>query len=105
MTGRDPMADLRGRYSTARGAARVMVSFAGRGLPETAARITAALRMPEIELSRAGRGDCLLADVETPDGRAPALGLVAMTGRHGLFVGAAGLVALPLRQCRMAWRV
>lgn len=101
MTGRDPMADLRGRYGTTLGAARALKAFAGGGLDEAAEHIAGLLHAPEIMPLQAGRGDCVLADTEN----GPALGLVAMNGRIGLFAGPVGLTQIPLRNCRRAFRV
>lgn len=106
MTGVDPMADLRGRYSTAIGAARALKAFAGGGLDETAQAITGRLHMGEVGPLLAGRGDCLLADIAGEGGASgPALGLVSLSGRSGLFAGRVGLTEIPLRACRRAWRV
>lgn len=106
MTGVDPMADLRGKYATAIGAARALKQFAGGGLVEAAEHIARLLHAPETPTLSAARGDCVVADVALPDGmRAPALGLVAMNGRQALFAGPVGLTALPLRDCIRAWRV
>jgi hypothetical protein len=105
MTGVDPMAELRGRYSTAIGAARALKSFAGGGLDEAAEHIAGLLHSPEIPVLTASRGDCVLADVDTGSGRAPALGLVSLSGRAALFAGPSGLTEIPLRNCRRAWRV
>lgn len=105
MTGIDPMAELRGRYSTAIGAARALKSFAGGGLCEAAEAITGRLYMEETSPLLAHRGDCVLADVDTGSGRAPALGLVGLSGRTALFAGHVGLTEIPLRNCRRAWKV
>lgn len=106
MTGVDPMVDLRGKYSTAIGAARALKAFSGGGLDETAEHIGSLLHAPEIPVLTAGRGDCVIADVMTPEGMTgPALGLVGMSGREAMFAGLNGLTAVPLSQCRRAWRV
>jgi hypothetical protein len=106
MTGVDPMAELRGRYNTGIGAARAMKTFAGGGLDETAEHIAGLLHAPEIPVLTAGRGDCVLADVDDGSGvRSAALGLVGLSGRAGLFAGPSGLTEIPLRNCRRAWRV
>jgi hypothetical protein len=105
MTGVDPMADLRGKYGTAIGAARALKAFAGGGLDEAAQAITGRLYMEEIGPLLAQRGDCVLADVDTGAFRAPALGLVSLSARAALFAGPSGLTEIPLRNCRRAWRV
>jgi hypothetical protein len=105
MTGVDPMADLRGKYGTAIGSARALKAFAGGGLDEATEAITGRLYMEEISPPLAARGDCVLADVDTGAGRAPALGLVSLSGRTALFAGPSGLTEIPLRNCRRAWRV
>jgi hypothetical protein len=105
MTGIDPMAGLRGRYSTALGAARALKAFAGGGLDETAEQIAGVLGCTEIPVLTAGRGDCVLADVDTGAGCASALGLVSLSGRTALFAGPVGLTEIPLRNCRRAWKV
>lgn len=106
MTGIDPMPELRGRYSTASGAARALRHFAGAGLDEAAVKIAARLGAEEISVLHACRGDCVIADVELPDGTSgAALGLVGANGRSGLFAGPAGLTSVPLALCRRGWRV
>jgi hypothetical protein len=101
MTGVDPMVDLRGKYGTPIEAARALKVFSGAGLEQAAARIADILSSPETAPMLARRGDCIFA--RTSHG--PALGLVSLNGREGLFAGASGLTAIPLRNCLRAWSV
>jgi hypothetical protein len=107
MTGVDPARWFRGRYRTPMGAARALKQFAGGGLDETAeAILSRQLFMPEVSPLLAGRGDCVLADVDDGSGvRSAALGLVSLSGRTALFAGHVGLTEIPLRNCRRAWKV
>lgn len=90
-------AELRGTYSTALGAARVLES---RGGVETiAADYCAAQGWPEVPPAFAQRGD--IASVETPHG--PALGVVI--GSLVAHPGELGLVTVPLSTARKVWRV
>lgn len=105
-TGTDLMAPLRGRYGDARSAAVAMRRYAGAGLEAVARRLADGHWLEDVPPGFAQRGDVVLALVDTPTGsRADALGLVSINGRDALFAGGIGLVALPLRHCRLAWRI
>lgn len=110
-TGCDLMAPLRGRYGDARSAALAMRRYAGAGLEAVARRLADGHWLEEVPPGFAQRGDVVLAQVNTPEGpnggerRADALGLVGINGRDALFAGGIGLVAMPLRHCRLAWRI
>jgi hypothetical protein len=92
-----------------------MRAYAGGGLEEVAARIAAAQEMAEVAVAFARRGDVLLFDGHTAEQSQGAvelffsfgatLGIVSMNGMEGLFTGKAGLLALPVKACRRAWRV
>jgi len=101
ITGVDPAAGLRGKYSSAAGSARRLKEVSGGGLEEFAESIAASLGCGEIDVARAGRGDAVLFDTE--DG--PALGIVDTDGIHAVATGTRGWIRLPVRQCRRAWRV
>lgn len=100
ITGVDPAAELRGRYTTQLGAARVLKRFAGGGLAEAADKIAGQLGAPAIAPSRAQRGDVVL--VETEHG--PALGIIA--GGGAFFPAISGGLASrdPIGAVK-AWRV
>ena len=57
ITGVDPWAELRGRYTTERGALRILKKFAGGGVIEMAEKITTDLGAPEVMPPFARRGD------------------------------------------------
>ena len=105
IVGVDPAKELRGRYTTMRGARLALRRFAGGGLIEAVEKIAADLGAPEVAPSFARRGDiCLITNpalVET--------GLDAMLAIClGRVVGIAqvdGLRLLPLASSARAWRV
>lgn len=92
-TGVDPAADLRGTYSDAAGAARVVAELGG------LAAIAAARMGPEIAPALAQPGDIGLV---LNDGREC---LAVCTGGMWHAPGAAGLCALPMAQAQRAWRL
>lgn len=91
-TGADPAADLRGRYRTELGAARVLKRLGG------LAALAAARLGPEIPPTLAVRGDIGLSD--RGDGR---MALVVCNGGVWQAPGPAGIVIA--RQPLRAWRV
>lgn len=93
MTGVDPMAELRGRYDSARSAAR-RVEEAGGIASWLDARLPA-LASPLL----ARRGDLVM--FEAQDG--PALGVVV--GAQAAAAGPEGVTWVPVAQWRRAWRV
>lgn len=100
MTGTDPAAWFRGKYSSATWATRRLREFAGGGLLEAAHKITHDLDMPEMSWPRAMRGDVAYYDAA----RLPALGLV--TGREVVFVAPdAGIARRPISDMHTVWRV
>jgi hypothetical protein len=102
MTGKDPAAELRGRYSTADGATEALLAFAGGGIEAAAEKIAAQQGWSEIPIKFAGRGDLVLFDSQ--DGAT--LGIVGMDGIHAHSTGPKGAVRIPiLGCCRRAWRV
>jgi len=95
MTGVDIAAEFRGRYTTARGARRVM-----RGsMAEMMARVSETYGMPEIRPAQAQRGDMVMVDTPLGD----ALGICV--GARIACAGPDGLTMLPLSAARCAWRV
>lgn len=94
MTGTDPAAELRGRYKSATGAARVLKRY---GADDLAAWVSA--RFEEVAPVFAHRGDLVMAD--------GSLGICA--GPAAWFVGEengdAGLVSRPMQDWERAWRV
>jgi len=91
-TGTDLMADLRGRYSTAAGAARVTAKMGG-----IAAFLDVRLARTEPGLAR--RGDLVM--FETVEG--PALGVVV--GARAAAAGPDGIIWVPSARWQQAWRV
>lgn len=93
LTGIDSAAEWRGRYSTARGAARMLRRLGVVSVEGLACRIMG----PPIPPQTAQRGDLVLAGDED------ALGVCI--GPHGLFLAPLGATLRPLSSCRAAWRV
>lgn len=91
--GVDHAADLRGTYSTALGAARILKDKGG------IEAIVDAAGYPREPVSFAQRGDLVLFDM--PDG--PTLGVCA--GKYSAFPGKDAAVAQLTESCRIAWRV
>lgn len=100
ITGLDAASDIRGRYSTALGAAKRMKTLYGEAALSLAAT-NFALHWggKEIVTSMAGRGDLILY---LSDARA-SLGLC--TGRHFAGAGETGTVSIPMKFAERAWRV
>lgn len=94
MTGEDPAAPFRGRYTTVRGGLRV-IRDAGFGDPVE----MVASRLEEVAPLMAQVGD--IAVVDTPEG--PALGVVA--GAEILVLGLDGLGAVPLVEGKRAFKL
>ena len=92
-TGVDPAADLRGTYSDALGAARVLAELGG------LSGIAAARLGPEVSLLLAQPGDIGLL---MNDGREC---FAVCTGAMWIAPGTDGLVAVPLPRIMRAWRV
>lgn len=97
LTGTDPLAPFRGRYRSARGAARLLKPLGG-----LAGGCTALLGTPIAPLL-AQRGDIVLIE-DGPGGRL-ACGVVDLTGRAVACPGDAGLLFVPLARARHAWRI
>ena len=94
LTGGEDVAELwRGRYSTALGGQRVLRRLGWGSLEEMG---RALLGVPLEHCLAAQRGDLVLA--RDPE----AFGVVL--GARAAFVAPEGLVSLPLRECRLAWR-
>lgn len=94
LTGRDPVAHLRGRYDSALGAARLLEDEGG--MLGLAARCWG----PEIPRLCAQRGDVVL--VTGDDGRDS---FAVVMGVEALGVGPVGLVPAPMARWQHAWRV
>ena len=93
LTGQDPVAHLRGSYTSAWGAERVMAEHGG-----LAALITEYYGEP-IAIAQAGRGDLVLAERDN----GPALGVCL--GSVAAFAGPDGLAFLNMNEGRLAWRI
>lgn len=94
LTGEDLATGWRGRYSTPRGAARLIRRMGFRSLT---AAVTAALGAPLPSVLMAQRGDVVR------EGAVEAFGICA--GRMALFLSPDGLTERPIEDCGMAWRV
>ncbi len=98
-SGVDYAAPFRGRYKSARGAARVLKGFAGGGLEDTCEAIARGGGLAEVPPPTAQRGDFILVGSEA----GPALGVCL--GETAALVGESGMVTYPMRLWRRAWRV
>ncbi len=101
--GIDFAADLRGRYKTSLGAARVLKRFAG-GLEEATEKIMHDNDCLEVKPLTAQRGDIILAKVLVSDDMLrDSLGVCL--GERVAFASERGFVQLPLIEARRAWRI
>ena len=91
LTGQDAAQDWRGRYSTAKGAAKVLRRLGFDSL----AGLSSAIMGDAIQPLSAQRGDIVLCEA--------ALGVCV--GSMAVFVAESGLTARPLSGAAMAWRV
>lgn len=98
ITGIDPAIDFRNRYTTAKGAARVLKKYGG--LEGAVERITLDHGMMEIPVSMAQRGDVVLIDSPLGDALAVVDLLGTITGQS-----TDGFTRYPIRCARRAWRV
>lgn len=103
MTGVDPAAWFRGRYTTRRGAIRCLKTFADGGIAATIERIAVDCRAPEILPSQAQRGDVLL--VSAPECPPELLAMGVCVGAHIAAMGRDGVNFVPLARGLRAWRV
>ena len=98
-TGVDPAAELRGKYSTALGAARILKQHGGvRGIMRN---IAEPLGIKRIDGGLDQRGDLAIADT----GNGESIGICI--GSHAAFVGASGLLFAPFdfKKAAHCWRV
>lgn len=98
LTGVDPGAPYRGKYSTEEEARAII----GGDLGKFAATIAAQHGMHEVAPRLARRGDVVFVDNKTPEG---ALGLVDSSGLAAACVGQQGYIRVPMRRWKRAWRV
>ena len=103
ITGVDPAAHFRGRYSTKAGAYRSLKAYAGGGLAATVERITAELGMPEVPPLSAQRGDVVL--IHAPECPPESLALAICIGGYIAAQGPDGLTLEPMARGMRAWRV
>ncbi len=92
--GFDVSALWRGRYTTARGAVRVMRRLGWSSL-EMAGRDLLGEPLPSVQLAQ--RGDLVLANT--------GLGFGVCLGARAAGIAPEGLVLVPLSSCALAWRV
>ena len=95
MTGRDPIQDMRGTWSTEIGAKRAMLKAGSRDLGDLAAD-----RLEEIPVSMARRGDIVLAGEESSDDF-----LAVVTGHMAVGPAETGLQHISMRQAKRAYKV
>jgi len=99
ITGVDPAAAFRGKYSTE---AEALFLLGPEGLGVFAAAIAKQFGMAEARPKFAHRGDVALVDNGLPG---VALGIVDLSGRFSWCVVERGLVRMPMERWLKAWRV
>jgi hypothetical protein len=99
ITGVDPAAKFRGKYSTE---AEALFLLGPEGLGAFAAAIAKQFGMAEAPPTFAHRGDIVLVDNGLPG---HALGIVDLSGRFAWCVCARGLMRMPMERWLKAWRV
>lgn len=97
----DPAAELRGRYSTALGAARVTRKYGT--VDHLADAYALAHGWPKIPVSMARRGDIVCAVASGSKHRHTMLGV--WVGRYAIFAGIHGPISLPRSEIIKAWRI
>lgn len=105
MTGYDFAEPYRGQYDTAKGAVSLAGEIEDRNDPFGLVRILEATGLPEIRPSFAQRGDVLLIDSDKECSRVGRQHLGVCIGAVAAAAGKAGLVMVPRRFWRRAWRV
>lgn len=99
LTGIDPAENLRGRYTTAAGAKRVIARH-GKSVEKLVEKFSVKHGWEEVPVTRASRGDLVLVD--TAD-HGPSVGVCV--GATAVFAGPNGLTFQSLTMCRRAWRI
>lgn len=103
MTGRDLSIPVAEGYATRVEADEVLRRHAGGDLEYAVQDFCARHAMPEIPVTRAGRGDLVIYDIESR--RGPVKNLGVCMGATIAAPSRAGLAHLPLTVARRAWRV
>lgn len=96
LTGRDPLAEYRGRYATE---AEAEALIGGRGLALFVADVMERAGAPEVPIMQAQRGDWAMVML----GNMPLVGIVL--GPHICAPGQDGLAFMPLRRAVRAWAI
>jgi len=100
VTGENPAATFRQRYSTEVGARETVADYG----PDLEAAVTvqmAKLGYSETSIRTATRGDVALYDGPLGAG----LGVLGMDGKSVLAPGPEGLRAIPLSECKRTWKI
>jgi hypothetical protein len=105
LTGTDPGAAYRGKYSTEAEA----IAIFGNDLASFAAGVLTPLGAVEVEITYARRGDIVFVDNSTEEHPSPygALAIVDLDGRYAVCVSATGarLMRLHMKRWKRAWRI
>lgn len=100
LTGRDFAAEVRGKYSTAAGALRVLRAHFADDIEDTVTAIFG----QAIPAAQAQRGDLVAVPGDYP-GFGHALGVVDLSGRRIAVLTSEGMQRLPRSAASLAWRV
>ena len=102
--GVDPMQSVYGSYKTAKGAAG-FIKRNGGDLETVVKKYMSKAGFQEINPLMAGRGCVVMANIQTHDGTAPAVGVVGLDSRKALFVSnkTGGWFEVPITECFIAW--
>lgn len=103
LTGTDPGAAYRGKYSTEAEA----ISIFGTDLAAFAAGVIVPLGAIEVEVTYARRGDIVFVDNSSEENPSPygALAIVDLDGRHSVCVSTKGVARLHMKRWKRAWRI
>lgn len=102
MTGVDTAADFLDKYDSAVTAKKVIREFSnGALLGRVVERVAARFQMPEIDRTRAHRGDLALLK----RGGGDSVGIVALDGLNLIVPGSDGLLRVPIVLAKRVWEV
>lgn len=105
ITGRDPIARARGRYTDEKRAAVVVREIGGMGVPEAADVLMREFEAPPVHPAFAQRGDLVLIDAPVLTGKRDwCMGLIAPNGQVAV-AAPKGLAFFEPRAAARAWRI
>ena len=100
MTGVDPAKDYRGKYSTAQGMLKLIISQGLTDFLSLADKICSDNGFKEVNLKFAQRGDVCYFDID-----GGAFGIVNHCGLYCIVIGESGLKKLSVMEAKKAWHI